>query len=654
MTQELKLEQLNLHHFKGVKSFSLAANGESIRVFGDNATGKTTLFDAFIWLLFDKDSANRKDFSIKTINDGEVLHGLDHEVEGKFQVNGQPLSLKKVYKEKWTKKRNSPKKEFSGHTTDYYIDGVPSKKKEYEEQVSQIVDEDIFKLLTSPTYFNEQLHWTKKREILLEVCGDISDEDVINSKKSLSKLENVLNGKSIEKHKRMIAERRKEINNELERIPTRIDEVNRSKPDVSSLDEHEINDEILHLTSMISNKEEELMRVRNGAEITEKQKLMSSLESDLMAIKNKHQELNYGMLNEKQKEVYQLQSELDSLARKSSDEKNAINRLQNAVEQKDSTLKSLRDKWSRIDKETFEGHQTSCPTCGQSLPEEQVEDARNKFNLDKSNRLENITAQGKSLTEDKENDLQQIVAHQSLLEKIDSDMQQIESDLDSSKMQLEQQKANVSKVENTGDYQEKMAEIKRIQENIQELRSSTKEQSESIKKTIAGFKDELHKLNQDKAQFSALERANKRIEQLKQEESELALEFERLEEKLYLAEEFIRTKVSLLEDKINSKFKFARFNLFKSNINGGLEEQCETTYLDVPYSSGLNNAARINVGLDIISTLSEHYGFKAPIFVDNSEAVTKLIETKSQVISLVVSEVDKQLRVESANLQEAI
>lgn len=654
MTQELTLEELNLHHFKGVKDFSLAANGESIRVFGDNATGKTTLFDAFIWLLFDKDSANRKDFSIKTIEDGESLRGLDHEVEGRFQVNGQPLSLKKVYKEKWTKKRNSPKKEFSGHTTDYYIDGVPSKKKEYEEQVSQIVDEDIFKLLTSPTYFNEQLHWTKKREILLEVCGDISDEDVINSKKSLAKLEKVLNGKSIEKHKRMIAERRKEINNELERIPTRIDEVDRSKPDVSSLDEQEINDEILHVTSMISNKEEELMRVQNGSEITEKQKLLSSLESEWMAIKNKHQELNYGMLNEKQKEVYQLQSELDSLSRKSSDEKNAINRLRNAVEQKDLSLKSLRDKWSRIDKETFEGHQTSCPTCGQDLPEEQIEDARNKFNLDKSNRLENITAQGKSLTEDKKNDLQQIAANQSSLEKIDSDIQKVESELNSSKIQHEQQKANVSKVENTGDYQEKMAEIKQVQESIQELGTSTKEQSESIKQAIARLKDELNKLNQDKAQFSALKRANSRIDQLKQEESDLALEFERLEEELYLAEEFIRTKVSLLEDKINSKFKFARFNLFKSNINGGLEEQCETTYLDVPYSSGLNNAARINVGLDIISTLSEHYGIKAPIFVDNSEAVTKLIETDSQVISLVVSEADKQLRVETANLQEAI
>ena len=119
-----------------------------------------------------------------------------------------------------------------------------------------------------------------------------------------------------------------------------------------------------------------------------------------------------------------------------------------------------------------------------------------------------------------------------------------------------------------------------------------------------------------------------------------------MEQELYLTEEFIRTKVNLLEEKINGMFQYARFNLFKTNINGGLEEICETTYKGVGYSAGLNNAARINVGLDIINTLSKHYGILAPIFIDNAEAVTKLIPTDSQTISLIVSEPDKELRVE--------
>lgn len=83
---------------------------------------------------------------------------------------------------------------------------------------------------------------------------------------------------------------------------------------------------------------------------------------------------------------------------------------------------------------------------------------------------------------------------------------------------------------------------------------------------------------------------------------------------------------------------------------------CETLYEGVPYGSGLNNAAKINVGLDIINTLSEHYGILAPIFVDNAEAVTKFINVDAQLISLVVSEKDKQLRVEldPIELKEAI
>ncbi|MHC8425130.1 hypothetical protein ACUZ22_02350 [Bacillus velezensis] len=134
--------------------------------------------------------------------------------------------------------------------------------------------------------------------------------------------------------------------------------------------------------------------------------------------------------------------------------------------------------------------------------------------------------------------------------------------------------------------------------------------------------------------------------QLEEEQKGLAEEYEGLQHQLYLTEEFVRTKVDLLEEKINNKFKFARFKLFKSQINGGLEETCETLYEGIPYSSGLNNAARINVGLDIINTLNEHYGISAPIFVDNSEAVTKLIDTNSQILSLIVSEKDKQLRIE--------
>ena len=124
---------------------------------------------------------------------------------------------------------------------------------------------------------------------------------------------------------------------------------------------------------------------------------------------------------------------------------------------------------------------------------------------------------------------------------------------------------------------------------------------------------------------------------------------------MYLTEEFIRTKVRLLEDRINSKFKMARFKLFEVQVNGALAETAETMYNGVPYSN-LNNGARINVGLDIIRTLAKHYNLYPPIFIDNRESITELIDVSpQQTISLIVSEKDQKLRVElKEEVKEAI
>src|SRR5690625_7491227 len=113
--------------------------------------------------------------------------------------------------QRWTRRRESGTKRFRGHRTDHFIDGMPVKKKEYTETVASIVDEDIFKLLTSPSYFNEQLHWKKRRDLLLEIAGDVTDEEVFGMNKDLEQHAEVLNGRSIDDHKKVIADMRKEI-----------------------------------------------------------------------------------------------------------------------------------------------------------------------------------------------------------------------------------------------------------------------------------------------------------------------------------------------------------------------------------------------------------------------------------------------------------
>ena len=180
----LTINKLTLKNFKGIKDFTLEPNGNT-SVFGDNGTGKTTVQDGVSWLFFGKDSQGKSDFQLKPVTkDGQERHNLETEVEGGFEYNNKTIVLRKRFYEKYTKKRGTAKQEFTGHTTDYFIDGVPAKKKGYDSKIAEIIDINAFKLVTNPMEFNH-LHWTARRQILLEMCGDVTDQDVIDSDKNL-------------------------------------------------------------------------------------------------------------------------------------------------------------------------------------------------------------------------------------------------------------------------------------------------------------------------------------------------------------------------------------------------------------------------------------------------------------------------------------
>ncbi|MCR6112730.1 AAA family ATPase [Bacillus sp. A301a_S52] len=657
----LKLISLELKNFKGVKSFTLKADGEDIRVRGDNATGKSTLFDAMTWLLFDKDSHNKKDFAVKTLDEaGKEIHGLDHEVSGVFLVDDQSLTLKKTLKEKWTKKRGSAHKEFTGHNTKYHIDDVPiGTKKEFDEKVKSIIDEDAFKLLTNPDYFNEQLLMKGRRNVLLEVCGDISDQDVIASDKKLSKLSDLLSNKSIEDVKQMVAEQKKEINKQLDMIPVRIDESKHNLPDVSGLNESQLNTNLKSYEEKILAKEDEISRIRNGSEVTEKQKEHAQLQSDLITIKNEHNSETQSVVAAKEKEFYEVKSLRDDMEFQITAVERQMKSKASQVDELTAEKERLLKKYHEINDRKFEHkHDENCPTCGQDLPEEQVKEAHEKalaaFNADKSKQLESIKTKGLDLKQQVEK-LQ--AESKELAESIPVKKDQLnhyESQLQELQSEIATLKNSTTSIEENETYKAKQAEIEQVKTDIEELKTSVNKKIEQAQNELSKIKASKREIEQDLTKITQHKQSEERIKELSEQERNLAKKYEELEEKLYLTEEFTRQKVSLLEDKINSKFKYARFKLFENQINDGLKETCETLYEGVPYGKGLNTGHRIIVGLDIIQTLSEHYGFQAPIFIDNAESVTKLPDMDAQLISLIVSESDKKLRIEQVTQKEAV
>jgi len=658
----MRLRRLQLTNFKGVRSFVLDAGGKDCSILGDNGSGKTTIADAITWLLFNKDSHGNSDFSIKTIDPetGEVLHGLEHTVEASFDLdNIKYITLKKTYAETWTKKRGNPVAEFTGHTTVYEVNGVPVKMKEYNEQVGKIADPEMFRLLTQPNYFPEQLPWQKRRSILLEVCGDVSGQDVIASSAELQPLAEIIAGRSLDDHKKTVQASMKKINDELKQIPVRIDELARqtfgTDGEISLADNRKQETETVAALDEVKTR---IARADAGSESATLKKDLATAEASVLDIENLHrQELNE-IAAGKEKELAglkaslvtaedRLRGALQAHARKCGetmvDERPVIN----------AEIEKLRAEWFEVDAMKYRPEEKKCPTCGQDIPE--AEDAEEQFNRRRSERIEQIEAMGRELkgvlaeAESMVASASKRIADESFalakeVELIEAEVKGLSAVRDDLAEEIRVIRSRPAM--ERADYKEAAVKVANLKSRLATAQSGNASlEMDTLTRERDRLTSLLDRIRQRITLAETKEKNDVRVSELKAEEKRLAGEYERLANELHLMEQFTRAKVDMLEDKINSKFSMARFKLFEEQINGGLADCCSVTVNGVPYSAGLNNGARINVGLDIIDTLSKHYGVSLPVLVDNAEAVTELLPIDAQVVRLVVSADHKELTI---------
>lgn len=652
----MRLSTLKLRNFKGL-TFELETYGRDIYIFGDNDTGKTRLADSFSWLFFGKDTRNQSEFEIKSLDkNGNPIHNLEHEVEAELELsNGKELTLRKIYYEKWTKKRGSATETFSGHTTDHYINGVPVKQSDYTAKIAEIADEDIFRLITNPLYFNEVLHWEDRRSILLDVCGNVSDDDVISSNTELSKLKDILSERGIEDQRKIIKAKQKKINEELDRIPIRIDEVDQGLPNVAGEDEDSLRRMISYRKGKIKEKEEEISRLESGGEVAEKTKQLREIESELLNIKNLYQEESESLLQEKRQELRGIQDQIGNINHSIKAKKRDIESNSSDIEQLEKIIEDLRKEWHQTNEQVFEFEQKEvCPACGQDIPKEQLEDAREKaladFNQKKADRLEKISEEGKTRSGVIKDLKKENVQYQSEIEVFETTISELKETASGIKSETDTILEKTSSLEDNPEYLKKLEEKELLEQAIQALKEGRQDEAEATRKDIEQYEEEISDLEKQLARIEQYDIGKSRIEELKAQEKNLAQEYEQLEKELYLLEQFTRAKVNMLEEKINYKFQLAEFRLFEAQINGGIKEVCECLYNGVPYRN-LDGSAPLKVGLDIINVLSEHYDFIAPIFIDNAERIIDLPNTRGQLIALVVSAEDKTLRVKYADEQ---
>lgn len=647
----VKLKKIILKNFKGTKEREIDFT-DITNISGDNATGKSTIFDAYSWLLWGKDSFNRKDYEIKPYDENNnVIHNLESTVEGIFDVDGKDVIFTRVYKEVWTKKRGSNTETFTGNTTDFYINKVPLKKKEYEEKISTIINEDEFNLLSNPKYFNEILDKKERRNILLSLVDDVGTDDVIKANKELEDLD--LANYTIDEIQAMAKSTCKKINDKLKEIPARIDELEATKTteDFTELEKEkeevkkkidEIDKELAGLSSVsekLDSRYDLIAKYKKSIE-----EIKEGFESDK---KEKAKIYDEEIRNLKQKEIVS-KFEIDNGKSRISDLEELKVYNVKRIKETEETIQQLRKKYLDLYNKKFDGS-LNCPTCGKEFDPSKKEEIIKHFNLDKSKDLEkcesdaDLLKAGLENTKDKNKDLDKQI------EELKLKIEKLEVKGKENQEELEKVEAKISEINKLELSEEDKETIKAFEDKIAEIETEISDVNKIDTSSILAQKDsyneKLESINSKLSRQGLNAELDKKIAQYMANEKELSKEYEEKQRILYLCDEYIKTYTHLVSDKINNLFTYVEFKLFDTQINGGIQETADATYKGVPYGS-LNSAAQINAGLDIINSLSKHYDKQIPIFVDNAESINDLAKTESQLITLSVSKF-KNLRIEN-------
>lgn len=632
----MKLVQLNLQNFKGIEFGDFRFTNNTI-IRGDNATGKTTVFDALCWLLFGKDSLDRADFQIKTIKNGEPVHNVNHMVQAAFDnEDGTGFTLKRIYREKYSNPRGGEVK-LTGHTTDYFINDVPSKEKEYKAFINNMINEDVFKLITNPLFFNEQYTWQNRRKLLLEMCGDVDDASVINSKDELKRLTELLNGRSVDEQRKIIASKKTAINKELDMIPVRIDEAVKCKPTPLEA-EQKLKDDIATIETAIKQLEEDKSVIVNGldgaertAKIREIKRKLADRKSQLM---NEHTEKERRLEHEYKLSLTKLQRAECERDRY----KDREYELDSQIKQEESRIDKLQAEFDEFNQSQF--NKELCPTCGQELPASKYEELQAKFNKNKAEKLEEWQALIDSAKALKQNYIEQKELMQVKADGMCSQIEELTNDKDKKEKAMNE----VGEVDLDNDVQVNDLKAELFMLELDEDNTSD-DQLKRLDSELSELADKRSTLQTELTKYDVIRDITKRINELEQEQQRLINEKNLVDETAFLLDEFVKAKVEMLEDTINKHFTITTFKMANVLVNGSVEDCCETMVNGVPYRS-LNNAARINAGIDIINALTKFYNVTAPVFIDNAEAVTKFVNCNSQTIKLIVDETCKELCVD--------
>lgn len=611
MEKTMKLFEMRVTNFMNTHDGTFKFFDKTM-VSARNGVGKSTLINAYMWLMFDTDAELHSNPSVRRIIDGESVNDIDVSVEGVFDIDGKIVTARKVQKRKF-------KKDDSGYSDDntYFINDVPKTLKSFNEYFE--VDMKALQICSNVNAF--LLKKDKDiREYLFGKVKNITDLDIARSKDTLSELTGLLEKYTKEEIEAMNKASMKKIKDEIPIIDGQIKEKERDVTENSDIDLVEL--ELLKNSIKEQIAENEKAQNDISLQLSE----YDNMSAKIMELKFEQGELQRRANEENIQERKNIEDKISGkkflLSRAETSVRDAERNIicvENDIKKNTKLLESVRAEYKNAQTLEFDENSLICSYCGQEYPSDKKEQIKAEFEDKKANDLQVITGKG--------NNINILLKEQKLkLEELEKELSEHVQSVNMLNESISSLQVELNKLPQSIDISG-TEEYKAIQSEISELQAKLSGQvnlddiKKSLKEEFTWLNSELIEVEKRIAKADISER-QARLEELRQQRVSFEQKKSDCQQILDLLTELDKEKNAILVDNINSMFGLVKWKLFDYAKNGGYKNVCIPMIDDRSILTiASNKGNRILGRVDIVNSIQKIEGLNVPIFLDDVESL---------------------------------
>lgn len=608
---------------------------ELTRIMGKNGKGKSSIVNAYTWLLFNCDYELNDNPVVRRTVDGKSVDDMDTAVTAVLDIDGKEATAKKVQKRTYSKDGSSYKDD-----NKYFINDVPKTLRDFNDYFE--IDIATWKMCSNINAFLDKKP-SEMREFLFSQVGTITDLDITQGNEDLSELASLLEKYTSEELSAMSKATKAKCTKEIPVMDGQIKEKERDIQIKSDIDTAEI---VLQKNALQEQLEQNLYKQTGNENLLAE---YDKATQDIMQLQMKLSEMQNKANSELETQRAKLRATMMNKSFAINNLKSTIRTVENEISNSRKTItelttekERLANAWETVKAEKFDSNKAICPTCHRELPEEDVKNLMETFEKTKADRISKIETEGfeikgkieekQALLKDKEQALSDFNENLNTVNREYADL--------TTKLEAIPQYVDIHDRE---DYKSVQAEIVRKEEllkqstSLSDIKKSLKLEESEIRAQLAEVEKKIASTN--------TESDERRLEELRNQKTDLEQAKTDAEKILALLDQLDRVKNEALTDAVNSHFSLVKWQLFDTAKNGNYKSVCIPTVEGKSILTTMSNKGNRILGrLDICNSIQKMCGISTPVFLDDLESLDTDNQAKvaemvdSQLIMLIVNE----------------